>query len=131
MKNKRTHMLRTLLITALAGSMALSAACTGAVSRETAEDVQLDVMVASAKTKADHMTIAARYRAEAKAEAAKAKSLRDQSEAYKTHKHDVYSRNILDLIEHTEALARNYQEASDRHMSLAKIHEQIASETKQ
>lgn len=54
-------------------------------------------------------------RAEAKAEAAKALALRNQAEAYETHTHDLYSGNILDLIEHTDALARSYQQAADRH----------------
>lgn len=102
----------------------------GAVKSETAEDVQLDVMVASARTKADHQKIAQMYGEEAKAEAAKAKALRDQAEAYRVHKQDFYSRNILDLIEHTDALARNYQEASDRHKYLAEIHTQMADEMK-
>ncbi len=102
----------------------------GSVKSETAEDVQLDVMVASAKTKADHLKIAEMYGEEAKAEAAKAKSLRDQAEAYRVHKHDYYSRTILDVIEHTDALARNYQEASDRHKYLAEIHTQMAAELK-
>jgi hypothetical protein len=102
----------------------------GAVKSETAEDVQLDVMVASARTKADHQKIAQMYGEEAKAEAAKAKALRDQAEAYRVHKQDFYSRNILDLIEHTDALARNYQEASDRHKYLAEIHSQMADEMK-
>lgn len=102
----------------------------GPVKSETAEDVQLDVMVASARTKADHLKIADMYSAEAKSEAAKAQALRNQAEAYKTHKQDFYARNILDLIEHTDALARNYQEASDRHKYLAEIHSQMAGELK-
>ena len=102
----------------------------GTVKSETAEDVQLDVLVASARTKADQLKIAQMYSEEAKAEAAKAKSLRDQAEAYRIHKQDFYSRNILDLIEHTDALARNYQEASDRHKYLAEIHSQMAEEMK-
>lgn len=102
----------------------------GAVKSETAEDVQLDVLVASARTKADHLKIAQMYGEEAKAEGAKAKALRDQAEAYRVHKQDFYSRNILDLIEHTDALARNYQEASDRHKYLAEIHSQMADEMK-
>ena len=101
-----------------------------AASRESAEDVQVDVLIGQAKTKADHLKIAAIYSAEAKAEAAKAQALRNQAEAYKDHQHEVYGRNILDLIEHTDALARTYQEASDRHEYLAHIHEEIAGETK-
>lgn len=100
-----------------------------AVRRETAEDVQIDVLIATAKTKADHMKIASMYADEAKADAAKAQSLRNQALAYKEHKHDVYGRdpNLLDLIEHADAASRSYQEAADRHAYLAHIHEQIAA----
>ncbi len=128
MKNGRSTHLSLLLCAALTG-LSVSTE-TGAAPRETAEDVQLDVMVATAKTKADHLKISAMYAAESKAEAAKAQALRTQSEAYKDHRHDFYSKNILDLIEHTDALARNYQEAADRHNYLAQIHEQIAAEMK-
>jgi hypothetical protein len=114
----------------LSTSSLLLAAIADAASRETAEDVQADLLVGQAKTKADHLKIAAIYSAEAKAEAAKAQALRNQAEAYKDHEHDIYGRNILDLIEHTDALARSYQEAADRHEYLAQIHQQIASETK-
>ncbi len=102
----------------------------GAVTKETAEDVRLDVMVATARTKADPLKISAAYAAEATQEAAEAQALRNQAEAYKTHKHDVYRRNILDLMEHTDALARNDQEAADRHKDRAEIHEQFAAEMK-
>ena len=101
-----------------------------AASRESAEDAQVDVLIAQAKTKADHLKIAAIYRAEAKSEEAKAQALRDQAEAYKEHKHDVYGRNLLDLMEHTDALARTYQEAADRHEYLAHIHEEVAGDVK-
>lgn len=128
--NKRTGMATLVASVGLLNLMLLSSAGAGSPNRETAEDAQIDVMVATAKTKADHLKISATYAAEAKAEAAKAQTLRDQTEAYKTHKHDFYSRTILDLMEHTDALARNYQEAADRHKYLAEIHEQIAAEMK-
>ena len=119
-----------LTLMSLSAFNVLSAA--DAVRRETAEDVQIDVLIATAKTRADHLKIAAMYSDESKAEAAKAKQLRDQALAYKEHKHDVYGRdpNLLDLFEHTDALSRNYQEASDRHSYLAHIHEQMAAKMK-
>jgi hypothetical protein len=118
-----------LALASLGAGDVLLAADADPVRRESAEDVQIDVLIATAKTKADHLKIAGMYTDEAKAETAKAQSLRNQALAYKEHKHDVYGRdpNLLDLIEHADAASRSYQEAADRHMYLAHIHEQIAA----
>jgi len=118
-----------LALVSLGVSEVLFAADAQAVRRETAEDVQIDVLIATAKTKADHLKIADMYTEEAKADAAKAQALRNQALAYKEHKHDVYGRdpNLLDMIEHADAASRSYQEAADRHAYLAHIHEQIAA----
>jgi hypothetical protein len=128
--NRRTALAGILFSLSLCSMVLLTVAGAGAASRETPDDIQIDDLVAQAKTKADHLKIAGLYMAEAKAEDDKAKQLQDQAEAYKAHKHDVYGRNILDLIEHTEALAQNYQESANRHEYLAQIHEQIAADTK-
>ncbi|MGY6213722.1 hypothetical protein ACW73L_01075 [Methylolobus aquaticus] len=118
-----------LALASLGAGNVLFAADAEPVRRESAEDVQIDVLIATAKTKADHLKIAAMYSDEAKAESAKAQQLRNQALAYKEHKHDVYGRdpNLLDLIEHADAASRSYQEAADRHVYLAHIHEQIAA----
>jgi uncharacterized membrane protein YqiK len=119
----------SLLILAFGMGLMLSSS-TWAAKGKAVEDVQITKLVAQAKTKADHEKIAGMLEKEAKSEEAKAKSLRDQAEAYKEHKHEVYGKDIADLEEHTEALARNYEESAKRHKSLADIHHRIASELK-
>ncbi|SMF95412.1 hypothetical protein SAMN02949497_2775 [Methylomagnum ishizawai] len=92
-------------------------------------DAQISTLVKSAKTPADHLKIAALLDAEAETEAAKAKTLSDQAEAYREHLHSAYGKNIPDLVEHTDALAHSYGEAAQRHKALADLHRQMAAAT--
>jgi len=101
-----------------------------AAKAKTSEDVQITSLIQNARTKADHEKIAKMLEQEAKVEEAKAQSLKDQAEAYKEHKHEMYGKDMADLQEHTLALARQYEESAKRHMALAAIHRRIASEIK-
>lgn len=111
-----------------AGVCALLVGCTSVTHQETQKDAQIDVLVASSRTKADELRIAAMYRNEAQAETEKARAAQNQAEAYRTHKDDFYSRRIYDLIEHSDALARHYREAAAHHNALANFHQDIANE---
>lgn len=98
-----------------------------ALAEPPAGDVQISALVKSAKTPADHLQIAALLDAEAESEAAKAKILADQAEAYREHLHSAYGKNIPDLVEHADALAHGYGEAAQRHKALADLHRQMAA----
>lgn len=121
------HALIRLIVIALSQTLSLPA---WPQATQTLPDASIDALVGMAKTKADHAHIADLLDHEARVEATKAQSLKDQAEAYREHKHGNYGKNISDLTEHTEALARNYADAAKRHHALAAIHRQIATELK-
>src|SRR5215468_3378974 len=94
-----------------------------------AQDVDIDKMIATAKTAADHQAIADYYKQEAKEaqeQADKHKKMAQQysmssigTQATKTHFH-----------EHCEALVRNYDAAAKEYNDLAKMHEEMAKAAK-
>jgi len=94
-----------------------------------AEDMDIDKMIATAKTAADHQAIADYYKQEAKEaqeQADKHKKMAQQysmssigTQATKTHFH-----------EHCEALVRNYDAAAKEYNDLAKMHEEMAKAAK-
>ena len=86
--------------------------------------------IRSATTKADHNALAQHYEKAAERLQAKAQEQKNQLAEYKTHGY-YYGRQTEDLQEHTEALARIYQEAADANMSIAKSHRKMAEDAKQ
>ena len=86
--------------------------------------------IRSATTKADHNALAQHYEKVAERMQAKAQEQKNQLAEYKTHGY-YYGRQTEDLQEHTEALARLYQQAADANMSIAKSHRQMAEDAKQ
>jgi len=85
--------------------------------------------IRSAKTSADHNALAKHYEDVAKKMQAKAQAQKNQLAEYETHGY-YYGRQTEDLKEHTQALARIYQEAADANMSMAKSHRQMADQAK-
>jgi hypothetical protein len=94
-----------------------------------AQDVDIDTMIATAKTAADHQAIADYYKQEAKEAQEQADKHKKMAQEYgmgsigrqatKTHFH-----------EHCEALVRDYESAAKEYNDLAKMHEEMAKAAK-
>lgn len=86
----------------------------------------MDTMIQSATTKADHEALAKHYEQEAKALQAKAADYRRMAETYPRTGGYVARQPTLPL--HWEALASKYEEAARENLELAKQHRQLAEE---
>ena len=94
-----------------------------------AQDVDIDKMIASAKTASDHQAIADYYKQQAKEAQEQADRHKKMAQEYgmasigrqatKTHFH-----------QHCEALVRNYESAAKEYNDLAKMHEEMAKAAK-
>ena len=94
-----------------------------------AQDVDIDKLIATAKTAADHQAIADYYKEQAKEAQAQADKHKKMAQEYsmssigrqatKTHFH-----------QHCEALVRNYESAAKEYNDLAKMHEEMAKAVK-
>jgi cbb3-type cytochrome oxidase cytochrome c subunit len=94
-----------------------------------AQDVDIDKLIATAKTAADHQAIADYYKEQAKEAQAQADKHKKMAQEYsmssigrqatKTHFH-----------EHCEALVRDYESAAKEYDGLAKAHEEMAKAAK-
>ena len=85
---------------------------------------EMDTMIQSATTKADHEALAAHYEQEAKALQAKAADHRRMAQGYA--KSGGYAVTKGNLLQHCEALASTYGKAADENLELAKQHRQLA-----
>jgi hypothetical protein len=94
-----------------------------------AQDADIDKMIASAKTAADHQAIADYYKQQAKEAQEQAERHKKMAQEYgmasigrqatKTHFH-----------EHCEVLVRDYESAAKEYNDLAKMHEEMAKAAK-
>jgi cbb3-type cytochrome oxidase cytochrome c subunit len=94
-----------------------------------AQDVDIDKMIATAKTAADHQAIADYYKQQAKEAQEQADKHKKMAQDYgmasigrqatKTHFH-----------QHCEALVRNYESTAKEYNDLAKMHEEMAKAAK-
>lgn len=84
----------------------------------------MDTMIQSATTKADHEALATHYEQEAKALQAKAAEHQKMAQAY--GKSGVYSQTKSNLRQHCVVLTSKYQEAANEYLELAKQHRQLA-----
>ena len=94
-----------------------------------AQDVDIDKLIATAKTAADHQAIADYYKEQAKEAQAQADKHKKMAQEYsmssigrqatKTHFH-----------QHCEALVRDYESAAKEYDGLAKAHEEMAKAAK-
>jgi hypothetical protein len=104
----------------ISGAVLLSMGACAPVGKMTHD---MDAMIQSATTKADHEALAKHYEQEAKALQAKAAEHRAMAQAYaKTP----YVRIKSSLPQHCDVLASKYQEAADENLELAKQHRQLA-----
>jgi hypothetical protein len=86
----------------------------------------MDTMIQSATTKADHEALATHYEQEAQALQAKAADHRRMAQAY--FKSGGYAVTKTNLTQHCDALVTTYQEAARENLELAKQHRQLAEE---
>ena len=94
-----------------------------------AQNVDIDKLIATAKTAGDHQAIADYYKEQAKEAQAQAEKHKKMAQEYsmssigrqatKTHFH-----------EHCEALVRDYESAAKEYDGLAKAHEEMAKAAK-
>lgn len=83
----------------------------------------METMIQSATTKADHEALATHYEQEAKALQAQAADHRRMAEAYDK---SGYIKTKTNLVQHCNLLVSKYQEAAGEYIELAKQHRQLA-----
>ena len=94
-----------------------------------AQDVDIDKMIASAKTAADHQAIADYYKQQAK-------EAQDQADKHKKMAQDYGMASIgtqatkTHFHQHCEGLVRSYESAAKEYNDLAKMHEEMAKAAK-
>ena len=94
-----------------------------------AQDVDIDKMIATAKTAADHRAIADYYKQEAK-------EAQEQAEKHKKMAQDYGMASIgrqatkTHFHQHCEALVRSYESAAKEDNALATMHEDMATAAK-
>src|SRR5262250_2316003 len=93
-----------------------------------AEEMDIDKMIESAKTPADHEAIAAYYDHEAAAARAKAEEHRKMGEDYKKAGGALTHKTHFD--EHCQSLVRIYEGAAKENAALAAAHRQMAKQAK-
>ena len=101
----------------------------GCASTNTSQTLVTASEVKAAKTKADHLALAAKYEALAKEMQAKADEHKKLLAADTKRPYEV-GRNVEDEQEHNQVLADSYQKAADFNLKMAQIQKDIASETR-
>jgi len=86
--------------------------------------------IRNAKTSADHEALARHYEDAAKSMQAKADQQKKMLAEYQAHGY-YYGRQTEDLIEHSQALVRMYEEAAEENNNLAHYHHRLAEDAKQ
>lgn len=86
--------------------------------------------IRNAKTSADYEALAKHYEDAAKEMRAKAEEQKRMLAEYQTYGY-YYGRQTEDLIEHSRALARAYEEAAGANMNMAHYHRRLAEDAKQ
>ena len=111
------------------GAVTIAVALLVSAPMAAAAEPAMDVMIGSAKTKADHEKLAAEFdkkAGEARAESAKHKQM---AEAYrKSGSPAIVAKS--GLVEHCEILAKAYADAAERFAALAKAEREMAAEVK-
>ena len=116
----------------ISGAALLSMSACAPVGKMTHD---MDTMIQSATTKADHEALATHYEQEAKALQAKAADHRSMAQAYAKRGDYLQTKSNLalgyvgtksSLVQHCDSLASKYQEAAGENLELAKLHRQLA-----
>ena len=120
--------LRTSALVALSGALIVLAGCT---SQGATTPASIEQKIESASNRVDHEELAAWYEGQAAMNAAAAK--RHQGYAA-TYRKNTSPRSDPELHQsfarHCENLARNYQQAAEQNLALAKLHREMAAQAK-
>jgi hypothetical protein len=92
---------------------------------------QLNTLIATANTQADHERIAQYYRAKAVDYLAQAKEHEAMVAAYKANSSMSTNKNRASTISHCEYFAKTFQALADNSQELATLHERMAQEAPQ
>jgi hypothetical protein len=87
-------------------------------------------IIRNAKTSADHEALAKHYEDAAKEMRLKVEEHKKTLEEYEAHPY-YYGKRAQDLKAHCRSLISSYEQASEANMSMAKVHRQMAEETRQ
>ena len=112
-----------LMLGACAGLLALSLSL-GGYALSAGQESSLVQKIESAKTRADHEALAAFYEQEAKTAQAKVEEHKQMAKAYGKIGHLVEKHNML---QHCDRLVKNYQDAAQGNLALAKLHRELAA----
>jgi hypothetical protein len=91
--------------------------------------MDMTTAVQSAKTKTDHVALAAHYEQAAKDAEAKVEEHKKLLDEYKAHSY-LYGKQGLTFQPHCEALIRSYQQVANANAEMAKMHRQVAMEVR-
>ena len=108
------------------GLVALLAVLAQPGTQAAAEEVDIDKMIATAKTPADHQAIADYYQHQADGAKAKAAQHTKMAQEYKTGSFGAKTH----FHEHCETLTRIYQSEAKEYAALAAAHRQVAAKAK-
>ena len=119
---------RTLSTLSLAAVMTIAAQAATQVDKTstTLNDDQVKVLVANAKTPAEHAQIASYYRAKASQYNAEAQVHARMLADYKADATKVSTKNYATTVGHCQSLVSNLQRAATQAEKLAETHEQAA-----
>ena len=115
----------TIFAMALMLSLALSMSPRGTSATE---DTEMEQMISSAKTAADHEALATMYEKEAAEAKAKAAEHTKMAEAYKKQGGALIEKLHIDT--HCIALAKSYEQAAKEYAALAKAEREMAKAAK-
>jgi hypothetical protein len=91
--------------------------------------MDMTTVIQNTKTKADHEVLATHYEQAAQDAEAKVEEHKKLLDQYQAHSY-LYGRQALMLEEHCQSMIHEYQQIATANLQMAKLHRQIADETK-
>jgi hypothetical protein len=132
MKTTRRKLQVALTIVSLACLVFLAAGNTVAGQRPSLSKKEVKALIASAKTKEDHLKLADYYKAETVRLEAEAKDHDEMAEMYKKNPTPMAVKHPEAIGEgHCHEMARRYREAAAKAQELAAMHAQLATTAEQ
>lgn len=132
MKTTKHKSQATLTIISLTFLVFLATDYTAAGQRPSLSKKEVKVLIASAKTKEDHLRLADYYKAETVRLEAEAKDHDEMAEMYRKNATPMAVKHPEAIGEgHCHEMARRYREAAAKAQELAAMHEQLATTAEQ
>ncbi len=127
---KRTITILSLLLALTVAAFA-QAAPSQQVKPEHLSNRQLNTLIATAKTPAEHRRIAQYYQAKAQDYLAQAREHEQMVAAYKANSSLSTNKNRASTISHCEYFSQTFKELAVKSQELGQLHEQMAKEAEQ